>query len=216
MKNPETTTRRQRPRWPGPKGRPTLQARHPDRVRPAREEGLERGTKARLTRHSCWRGESSEGWSAIGKGPRETTASLVARASAPLRGRTSQATTSARDTDREFPRERSGRAPNRDPSPPRRKDRSGDTERLGRPETWRTPGSAAGCNKPAKCQVEQAVEVGRNDKGGTNPGIGKTGSKVAPRREAESFGMKHSGSSPEQRNHWEWTPGTHVDGGADL
>jgi len=86
--------------------------------------------------------------------------------------------------------------------------------RLERPETWRTPGSAAGCNKPAKCQVEQTVEVGRNGKDGTCSGRGSPGPKVAPRRQADSFGKTHGGSSSEQRRHREWTPGAHVDGGA--
>ena len=40
-----------------------------------------------------------------------------------------------------------------------------------RRETGRTPGSAAGCNKPAKPCAEQAAEVGRNDKGGTCSGV---------------------------------------------
>jgi hypothetical protein len=38
-------------------------------------------------------------------------------------------------------------------------------------ETWRTPGPAAGCNKPAKPCAEQTAEVVRNDKGGTRPRV---------------------------------------------
>lgn len=58
------------------------------------------------------------------------------------------------------------------------------------PETWRTPGSAAGRNKPATCPgsslrqearsaAEQTVEVGRNDKDGTCSEGGTSGPKVA-------------------------------------
>jgi len=109
------------------------------------------------------------------------------------------------------PRTETGTAP-----PPRRAERSGTAARLERPETWRTPGSAAGCNKPAKCMVEQTVEAGKNGKGGTSPGRGSPGPKVAPRRQAESLGMTHGDSSSEQRGHREWTPGIDVDGGADF
>jgi hypothetical protein len=35
------------------------------------------------------------------------------------------------------------------------------------PETRRTPGSAAGCNKPASAPEEEAVEVVRNHEDGT-------------------------------------------------
>jgi hypothetical protein len=52
---------------------------------------------------------------------------------------------------------------------------------VGRHETGRTPWSAAGCNKPARLSVEQAVGVVRNGKGGTSlevwqlPGPGQPG-----------------------------------------
>jgi hypothetical protein len=67
------------------------------------------------------------------------------------------------------------------------KERVRHATRLDRPETWRTPWSAAGCNKPAKCQVEQAVEAERNGKGGTSPGRGSPGPKVATCRRATSL-----------------------------
>jgi len=38
-----------------------------------------------------------------------------------------------------------------------------------KPETRRTPGSAAGCNKPAKLRAEQAIKAVRNREGGTRP-----------------------------------------------
>jgi len=40
------------------------------------------------------------------------------------------------------------------------------------PETWRTPWSAAGCNRPARHCAEKTVEAGRNGKGGTSSGPG--------------------------------------------
>ena len=40
------------------------------------------------------------------------------------------------------------------------------------PETGRTPGSEAGCNKPASLEREKAVEVVRNDEDGTCRAIG--------------------------------------------
>jgi len=53
----------------------------------------------------------------------------------------------------------------------------------GRPETWRTPWPAAGCNKPAECRrvlllagglaAEQTVEAGRNGRDGTSRGLGR-------------------------------------------
>jgi hypothetical protein len=110
-----------------------------------------------------------------------------------------------------------GQESRRTPDPPLPRQMEGTpAHRLGRPETWRTPGSAAGCNKPAKCQVEQTVEVGRNGKGGTSPGRGSPGPKVDLCQTAKSFGKTRNGSSSEQQDHREWTPGTQVDGGADL
>jgi len=40
-------------------------------------------------------------------------------------------------------------------------------ERRRKPETRRTPGSAAGCNKPAKLSAEQPIKTVRNREGGT-------------------------------------------------
>jgi hypothetical protein len=139
------------------------------------------------------------------------------RAAGPaLRGRDGDAATSAKGRQGTHLRERTGSDRTPRPLSASAKNRVRHAGRLGRPETWRTPGSAAGRNKPAKCQVEQTVEAGRNGKGGTSPGGGIPGPKVAPRRRATSLGKHASGSSPEQRDHREWTPGTQVDGGADL
>jgi hypothetical protein len=48
------------------------------------------------------------------------------------------------------------------------------------PETWRTPWSAAGCNKPATGPAEQTAEAGRNGKGGTSSKGGNFEPKVVP------------------------------------
>jgi hypothetical protein len=48
----------------------------------------------------------------------------------------------------------------------------------GTPKTWRTPSSAAGCNKPAGRRAEKTVEAGRNGKGGTSSDPGRSGPKV--------------------------------------
>lgn len=133
-----------------------------------------------------------------------------------LRGRDGDTARSAEGSKGTHLREQTGRDRKPRPLPASARRTVRHAGRLGRPETWRTPGSAAGCNKPAKCQVEQTVEAGWNGKDGTSPGGGIPGPKVAPRRRAASLGKQASGSSPEQRDHWEWTPGTHVDGGADL
>jgi len=61
---------------------------------------------------------------------------------------------------------------------------------------------AAGCNRPAKLRAEQPVEVVRNGEDGTYRFDGIDRSKVSGRRK------------PEQ--HWEWTHGGGVDGGAVL
>lgn len=42
-------------------------------------------------------------------------------------------------------------------------------ERKTKPETRRTPGSAAGCNKPARLSAEQTIKTARNREGGTRP-----------------------------------------------
>jgi len=47
-----------------------------------------------------------------------------------------------------------------------------------RPETARTPGPAAGCNKPAGSCAEETVEVVRNGKDGTSLTIGIVRPKV--------------------------------------
>jgi len=54
-----------------------------------------------------------------------------------------------------------------------------------RPETRRTPGLAAGCNKPARRSVEQTVGVGRNDRGGTHVERGSSTSKAGLRFDRE-------------------------------
>jgi len=41
-----------------------------------------------------------------------------------------------------------------------------------KPETWRTPWLAAGCNRPARHCAEQTVVAGKNGKGGTSSGPG--------------------------------------------
>ena len=46
------------------------------------------------------------------------------------------------------------------------------------PETGRTPGSEAGCNKPAGLEREQTVEVVRNGEDGTCGAIGMALPKV--------------------------------------
>jgi hypothetical protein len=46
------------------------------------------------------------------------------------------------------------------------------------PETGRTPGSEAGCNKPAALEREKTVEVVRNDEDGTCRAIGMALPKV--------------------------------------
>jgi hypothetical protein len=58
---PGTTARRQRPRWPVSKGRSTLWARRKARVSRAGRSARGAAERRRLTRHSCRRGESSEG-----------------------------------------------------------------------------------------------------------------------------------------------------------
>jgi hypothetical protein len=50
------------------------------------------------------------------------------------------------------------------------------------PETWRTPWSAAGCNRPARHCAEKTVEVARNGKDGTCPGGGSPGPMVGETR----------------------------------
>jgi hypothetical protein len=68
-------------------------------------------------------------------------------------------------------------------------------------ETWRTPVSAAGCNKPAGRRAEKTVEAGRNGKGGTSSDRGRSEPKVGA-------------SSPKSDR--EWTRADCVDGGAIL
>jgi hypothetical protein len=55
-------------------------------------------------------------------------------------------------------------------------------ETVREPETWRTPWSAAGCNRPARHCAEKTVEVGRNGKDGTSPGGGSPGPGVGETR----------------------------------
>jgi len=57
------------------------------------------------------------------------------------------------------------------------------------PETWRTSWSAAGCNKPAAASLEQAVEVGRNDKGGRCERDGSLSPKVDVSRDFTGTGQ---------------------------
>jgi hypothetical protein len=93
------------------------------------------------------------------------------------------------------PRERVGRA-RAGATPSGRVDRSSSFGVV--PETWRTPWSAAGRNKPASRRAEQAVEVGQNDKDGTTTSPGRRVAKA------------------ELRSRREWTRDGHVDGGAIL
>jgi hypothetical protein len=76
----------------------------------------------------------------------------------------------------------------------------GGGESIAEPETWRTPWSAAGRNRPARPCAEQAVEAGRNGRDGTSPGAGSPGPKATP----PARGWKRR----------EWTRKADVDGGA--
>jgi hypothetical protein len=59
-----------------------------------------------------------------------------------------------------------------------------ETERNPRtkPETRRTPRSAAGCNKPARLSAEQTIKVVKNCEGGTGPVLWRRQANVQKRR----------------------------------
>lgn len=59
-------------------------------------------------------------------------------------------------------------------------------------ETRRTPGSAAGCNMPDGRPVEEAVEAGRNRKGGTCPDAWWRGTEAALRRRGSGHRSERS------------------------
>jgi len=71
------------------------------------------------------------------------------------------------------------------------------------PETRRTPGSAAGRNRPARLPAEQAIKAVRNREGGTRP-VRWHGRAEAPSHVA----------NPHGRRAQEWTRATQVDGEA--
>jgi len=73
------------------------------------------------------------------------------------------------------------------------------------PRTRRTPGSAAGCNKPAERTAEETVKVVGNHEGGTRP-VPWQGQAEARRNQSASPG------EPKQ----EWTTSVWTDGGASL
>lgn len=66
-------------------------------------------------------------------------------------------------------------------------------------ETGRTPGSDAGCNKPAGRSVEQTVEVVRAHEDGTCGAVG-----IASPKE---LALVISGSGHRQERRWRGTPG---------
>jgi len=75
------------------------------------------------------------------------------------------------------------------------------------PETRRTPGSAAGCNKPARLRAEKAIRTVRNREGGTRP--------ARWQRQADVLTQKEKATSQETAA-LEWTHKAQVDGGASL
>jgi len=131
-----------------------------------------RGKLRRVTRHR-------ERYEAAACSPRRDATS----APSPRRDADPQGTANLQG-DAPHPRVGTRQGPAAGPAGPGRKDREGRSataRRLvagrgrgagycPRPETWRTPRSVSGCNRPEKCQVEQAAEAGRNGRGGTRPG----------------------------------------------
>jgi len=164
---------------------------------------------ATVTWCGCRRGESFEGCSAIGNGHGRCVSQCPGRVT--TRPSSGECVGAPRQRKRE-PLRRRGAPGVR--SSPRGKYR--ETRRPS-PETWRTPWSAAGCNRPATYPAEQTVEVGRNGKDGTRSkgGIfepmGANESQVPSSSEHEAAG----GSSEPVRDR-EWTLERHVDGGAII
>jgi len=76
-----------------------------------------------------------------------------------------------------------------------------------KPETRRTPGSAAGCNKPAKLRAEQAIKAVRNREGGTRPAPWRWQADVPAQKEKATFLERRHRSGrarlmPTERNLW--------------
>jgi len=88
-------------------------------------------------------------------------------------------------------------------------------------ETRRTPRSAAGRNRPARCRAEKTVGAGRNGMGGTSPERGNSGPKVADREPSSFETTAHDrslmlllGACGSANHDLERTLGADVDGGA--
>jgi len=163
--------------------------RHPDRPNPdpGKDPDGRRDRRDRLTRHSCRGGESSEGWSVTG-----TAQEARARFRTPDRRARVLWSPGAPRTAPDQQEFLQGNA--RWTRPALAGAGQGVRPSPQRPETWRTPWSVPGCNKPGRCRAEQAVEAGRNGKGGTSSEGGISEPK-AERRQPQVLRNPPDGSS---------------------
>jgi hypothetical protein len=125
-----------------------------------------------VTWNGCRRGESFEGWSAIGNGTgdRVSHSPRAAKPAAPPRRSEWSAATRQKGPGTPQGELETGRAGTLLEGRAERHENHG-------PETWRTPWLAAGCNRPAISPAEKTAEAGRNGKGGTSSKGGSFGPK---------------------------------------
>jgi hypothetical protein len=161
---------------------------------------------AAVTRHGCCRGKDSEGWCVTRMvrrreqvpPPRPSAANgcpLDSSSGEWLGSEEVEGTGSSSRPGAQVatPTQRESEASRRTVEAPWRGCGRGGVRGSGptaQPETWRTPWSAAGCNKPARHCAEKTVVAERNGKDGTSTGLGSP----EPKESGTRFRVTGAGS----------------------